>query len=335
MKEALDKATIMLTLILTVGFVLLCVLGVGTFPAAHTYFVVSQMNHPLLTHDPTKPLKLSKLKLREVLGRGTFGIVHRASYYGLCVAVKQLTPINDEDGMVEREIDLHRRLQCPTLLRMYGVCKDRFNVYLVLEYALYGSLRKVCRGTGINAHNCINAEGVDVSLEQRMQWLTDIMAAVSYLHKHNVLHRDIKCDNVVLRADMRALLGDLGLSINLTSRRSHASSQGVGTCVFRAPEVSEPGGYKASADVYSFGITVMELLLSSIPGSREHGLDDMQSLSETCPELEFQLQKLRFIAERCTSHTPGDRPCATQVLQWLDNVTYLCWSNPRIDDHDW
>jgi serine/threonine protein kinase len=118
--------------------------------------------------------------------------------------------------------------------------------------------------------------GVDVSLKRRVQWLKDVIEAVSYLHQHNVLHRDIKCENVLLHEDMRAVLGDLGLSKKLSSSR--ARSRGVGTCVFRAPEVESTEGYKSSADVYSFGMTVMELVLSSSPGSREHGLEERKAL---------------------------------------------------------
>jgi serine/threonine protein kinase len=169
-----------------------------------------------------------------------------------------------------------------------------------------------------------------------------VIEAVSYLHQHNVLHRDITCEHVLLHDDMRSLLGDLGLSKKLSS--SHARSQRVGTCVFRAPEVESIEGYKPSADVYSFGMTVMELLLSSNPGSPEHGLKIMQSLRETCPELAFQLEKLRRIAEHCTLPIPDDRPLATQVLQWFNNdwhtaevpevrsVPLLIESH--IDDHD-
>jgi serine/threonine-protein kinase TNNI3K len=141
---------------------------------------------------------------------------------------------------------------------------------------------------------------------------------------------------------MRALLGDLGLSKELSSSR--ARSQGVGTCVFMAPEVESIEGYKSSADVYSFGMTVTELLLSCKPGSRKHGLEEMQNLRETRPELAFQLEKLQRIAEYCTLPIPDDRPLATQVLQWLNNDRYTvevpeARSAPlliesHIDDHD-
>jgi serine/threonine protein kinase len=168
--------------------------------------------------------------------------------------------------------------------------------------------------------------GVDVSLKRRVQWLKDVIEAVSYLHENNVLHRDIKCANVLLHEDMRALLGDLELSKKLSSSR--ARSQGVGTPVFMAPELESIEGYKSSADVYSFGMTVMELLLSSSPGSREHGLEEVQTLRETCPELAFQLENLRRIAEHCTRRQTacysGSTTTGTQQ-KFLRSVAYLCW----------
>jgi hypothetical protein len=89
---------------------------------------------------------------------------------------------------------------------------------------------------------------------------------------------------------------------------------------------------------------VMELLLSSNPCSREHGLEEMQSLRETYPELAFQLEKLRLIAEHCTLPIPDNRPRATQVLEWLNNDSHTAevpevrsvplLIESRIDDHD-
>jgi serine/threonine protein kinase len=69
---------------------------------------------------------------------------------------------------------------------------------------------------------------LDVSLQRRVQWLTDVMNAVRYLHERKVLRRDIKCDNVLLRKDMTALLGDFGLSKLLSSGRQEACSSSVG-----------------------------------------------------------------------------------------------------------
>jgi GTPase SAR1 family protein len=152
--------------------------------AARELWPQSKENHPLLTHVPTEPLELSKLKLGEILGRGGFGLVYRASYDGLCVAAKQLTPLNDKESlMVRREIESHSKYPYRTLLKMYGACEseDGVHVYLVLEYALYGSLKAVCFKTRVTAHDCKNSMGVDVSLERRVQWLKDVIEAVSHL----------------------------------------------------------------------------------------------------------------------------------------------------------
>jgi serine/threonine protein kinase len=275
----------------------------------------------------------SRLFFLHVIGTGAFARVDLALYDLRLVAVKKLNPISDEERtVVQNEIELHRKLQCRTLLRMYGTyeSRDGVDVHLVLEYAHYGSLRGVYKGTHLAERPWKKMRGVDgdvdvdVSLEQRVRYLRDVLEAVSYLHGERVFHRDIKCDNVLIREDMTALLGDLGLSRQLSASQSRASSKEVGTPVFRAPEVnaSTPDGYKCSADIYSIGITIMELLLSEIPPNPTKGQEHLQRLRTECPGLAFPLEQLRRIAMHCTVVAPEDRPCADQVLQWLSVDLY-------------
>jgi serine/threonine protein kinase len=82
-------------------------------------------------------------------------------------------------------------------------------------------------------------------------------------------------------------------------------------------------GYTFSADIYSFGITIMELVLSIVPASRERGLEEIRELSLECPKLASDLEKLRRIAEHCTLSRPDDRPDAAQVLHWLSDEWYV------------
>jgi serine/threonine protein kinase len=76
-----------------------------------------------------------------------------------------------------------------------------------------------------------------VSLRRRVQWLHQIVQTVQYLHDRRVMHRDIKSDNILLRADLTAVLADLEFSRRLGSELSGASSA-LGTPMFMAPEMA-------------------------------------------------------------------------------------------------
>jgi serine/threonine protein kinase len=88
----------------------------------------------------------------------------------------------------------------------------------------------------------------------------------------NSTHRDIKCENVLLRKDRTSLLGDLVLSRELSRTWSRASSLGVRTELLRCNTIPMDASFLA--DMYSFGMTTVELLLSShLPTSRDLSLD--------------------------------------------------------------
>jgi GTP-binding protein EngB required for normal cell division len=275
-------------------------------PAEH--HPLSQQSHPL-----DEELEFLKLRIHAtILGTGSFGQVHRGSYDGVVVAVKKLNPIDDKDReMVEREYLMHKQFQGSTVLRMYGRCADPddcFSVYLVLQYARHGSLNKVCSRAPVWESDC-NAQGLDVSLRQRVQWLRDVINAVHYLHENNVLHRDIKCDNIMLDESLTAFLGDFGLSRKLDS--FCMLTDGVGTSPFKAPEVNDQS-YSTSADIYSFGITILQLLLGYCPGTPMHGIDELREKCASHPEYEL-IDKLCKMAIQCTETVPEMRPSAVEL----------------------
>jgi serine/threonine protein kinase len=173
---------------------------------------------------------------------------------------------------------------------------------MVLEYAPYGSLGSVCKSS-VSEGECI-AEGIDVSLRQRVRWLHQIVQAVQYLHNCHVMHRDIRPDNVMLRADLIAVLADLEFSRRLGSELSGASSE-LGSLGFMAPEMkSQQDRYTYSADVYSFGMTIVSILVGSIYPVRDECLSRLMELDKVIPHHSSCLGLLHDIAERCTRPEP-------------------------------
>jgi serine/threonine protein kinase len=265
-----------------------------------------------------KPLDPNKLKVTGMLGRVLLG-----EYDGRTVVVKESGP-NEKylrSGLIE--CSAYESLRCPTLLQSLGHCEHHDKkqgklLRLALEYAPFGSLGSICKQTLSGGER--TADGLDVSLRQRVQWLQHIIKAVYYLHKCGVMHRDIKPYNVMLRADLTAVLADLQSSRRLGSELSGVSSV-LMTSGFIAPEIQAQQDRRTyAADVYSFGITIVSVLVGSIYPVRDACLGQLMELSEVIPHYSSRLALLHDIAERCTRSEPQRRPSARKLRSWFDRL---------------
>lgn len=94
------------------------------------------------------------------------------------------------------------------------------------------------------------------------KWCIKILKGLQYLHDRKVIHRDIKCDNILVNSETADIkIGDLGLSTSLTA--SHAESV-LGTPEFMAPEFYEEN-YGTSVDIYAFGMSLIQMLIGETP----------------------------------------------------------------------
>jgi serine/threonine protein kinase len=269
---------------------------------------------------PRPALDASKLELMGTLEGYTH--VWKGKYDGRTVVVKEFGPDEEylRNGLIECRA--YETLCCPTLLGYVGHCemhdKKGKLLRMVLEYAPYGSLKNVCKSAASEGER--TAEGMDVSLRQRVQWSQHIVQAVQYLHNCHVMHRDIKPDNVMLRADLTAVLADLEHSRRLGSELSGASSE-LGTWGFMAPEMeSKQGHYTYATDVYSLGITIVSIWVGSNCPSRDECLSQLTKLDKVIPHHSSRLGLLHDIAERCTRPEPRQSPPAQILCGWFDRL---------------
>jgi serine/threonine protein kinase len=93
--------------------------------------------------------------------------------------------------------------------------------------------------------------------------LGDVATGMAYVHAHNILHGDLKPDNVLLKYEEQGLVckvADFGLSVKMPANRTHMSNVGHGTALYMAPEVVAQKRVSKAADVYAFGVLVWELV---------------------------------------------------------------------------
>ncbi|XP_017424949.1 uncharacterized protein LOC108333936 isoform X2 [Vigna angularis] len=262
-------------------------------------------------------------ELRE-LGSGTFGTVYHGKWRGSDVAIKRIKKScfagrssEQERLTIEfwREADILSKLHHPNVVAFYGVVQDGPGATLatVTEYMVDGSLRNVLLRK-------------DRYLDRRKRLIIAMDAAfgMEYLHSKNIVHFDLKCDNLLvnLKDPLRPIckVGDFGLS---KIKRNTLVSGGVrGTLPWMAPELLNGSSNKVSekVDVFSFGIVLWEILTGEEPYANMHygaiiGGIVNNTLRPTIPsycDLEW-----KTLMEQCWAPNPAVRPSFTEIARRL------------------
>lgn len=203
----------------------------------------------------------SELTIQNMLGEGSFGAVYRAEHKASKaeVAVKVIPTNDDEFDKIKGEIDILSRCDSPYIVG-YFECfiKNTPNkpaeMWIVMEYCEGGSMSDLLE-LGSVPEDIIRAVSASIVL------------GLQYLHGvANVCHRDIKCGNVLLTDDAFVKLADFGVSAELTNTINKRKTV-VGSPFWMAPEVIRESHYDGRADVWSLGITVIEMAEGTPPHS--------------------------------------------------------------------
>ncbi|PNY12488.1 mitogen-activated protein kinase kinase kinase 1-like protein, partial [Trifolium pratense] len=183
-----------------------------------------------------------------------------------------------------------------------GFASDESKLYIFIELVTKGSLR--------NLYQRYTLRDSQVSAYTRQ-----ILHGLKYLHDQNVVHRDIKCANILVHASGSVKLADFGLA-KATKLNDVKSCKG--TAFWMAPEVvkGKNKGYGLPADVWSLGCTVLEMLTGEIPYSN---LECMQAIfrigkGEPPPIPDTLSRDAKDFILQCLQVNPDNRPTAAQLL---------------------
>jgi serine/threonine protein kinase len=187
-------------------------------------------------------------------GKGAYAAVYKGVHIptNTIVALKiiDLDTADDDTADIQREVALLSTLRAENnnITKYYGCYLDGPRVWIVMDFASGGSVRTLMKSL---------KGGI---LEER--WIVVIvretLIALSYLHKSNVIHRDIKTANILIESTGKVVLCDFGVSALLSSSHSKRTTF-IGTPHYMAPEVLTSSSYDSKADIWSLGITLYEM----------------------------------------------------------------------------
>ncbi|MBZ0274779.1 MAG: serine/threonine-protein kinase PknK, partial [Anaerolineae bacterium] len=258
-------------------------------------------------------------ELKEQLGAGGFGAVYRAFQTAVRreVAIKVILPeyANHPDFIrrFEAEAQLIARLENLHIVPLYDFWREPNSAYLVMRFLRGGSLRHSLRQHGAWA------------LPDAGRLLDQIAGALTVAHRHGVVHRDLKPDNILLDEEKNAYLADFGIAKdleNMTGMGDFDEGDGViGSPSYLSPEQIKSQPVTPLCDIYSLGIVLYELLTGmppfhGVPASTllmKHLSDPLPDLREIRPDMPYELNE---IIVRATAKEPQDRyPDALSVAE--------------------
>ncbi|KAH8484267.1 hypothetical protein H0E87_028637 [Populus deltoides] len=240
------------------------------------------------------------------IGKGSFGSVYKGSdEKGSFFALKEVSLGNKKSlGLLRNEIAILKRLDHENIIQYYGTDRDEEMLYMFLELVSHGTLEQAYK-------NCPFKES------QVSHYTRQILQGLKYLHGCNVIHTDLKCENILVTEFGNIKLADFGLSKCMEDGQS--LKPGSRSSLWMAPEVANPksGGYDFRADTWSLGCVVVEMSTRKSP---QYNASNTLALERairkgTGPIIPDSLsQTSKDFIKKCLQPDPNKRPTAAELL---------------------
>mmetsp|Transcript_7003 Transcript_7003/g.10279 ORF Transcript_7003/g.10279 Transcript_7003/m.10279 type:complete len:1150 (-) Transcript_7003:1-3450(-) len=262
-------------------------------------------------------IPFEELSLIKIVGSGNSGAqVVLATWNGISVAVKKFR-CSDRSLLqeFEEELTLLGSLHHPHIIRCYGACISMPNIALVTEFCPNGSISERLRDIDPNDESTL------FSVEQKLTILYQICSGMIYLGNKNIIHRDMKSDNVLFDSHDNIKIIDLGVA----KRKSNQGNltQMVGTPYCMAPEIVLGKNYDFKCDVFSFSMIMFELFSENPDPFGEVVPSNINVQIATDEKVRPDLKQLKpntppsipSLIARCWKASPSERPTFTELQE--------------------
>ncbi|XP_066522229.1 serine/threonine-protein kinase 4-like isoform X2 [Hoplias malabaricus] len=244
----------------------------------------------------------------EKLGEGSYGSVFKAHYKetGEIVAIKQV-PVESDLQEIIKEISIMQQCNSPHVVRYYGSYFKNSDLWIVMEYCGAGSVSDIIR-----------LRNKTLSEDEIAAIVQSTLKGLEYLHFMRKIHRDIKAGNILLNSEGQAKLADFGVAGQLTDTMAKRNTV-IGTPFWMAPEVIQEIGYNCVADIWSLGITAIEMAEGKPPYADIHPMRAIFMIPQNPPPTfrnpDQWTELFRDFVCQCLVKNPENRATATQLLQ--------------------
>ncbi|GBG33804.1 Serine/threonine-protein kinase 4 [Hondaea fermentalgiana] len=255
-------------------------------------------------HDPEELYEL----LSE-LGEGSYGSVFKARHKpsGRMCAVKIVPTESEDTEELRKEIDYLKKGKHDFVVGYHGSYQQEGLIWIIMDLCEAGSVSDLMRATRSTLSES-EIRGIAVCM----------LLGLRHLHDQRMIHRDIKAGNILLTNDGIAKLADFGVSKQLSTIQSKADTT-IGTPFWMAPEVIQDGRYKTNADVWSLGITLIEMAEGEPPFTNLHPMRALFVIPKKPPATfkdpeQWSPEMNDFLAQ-CLIKEPSLRKSCAELLQ--------------------
>lgn len=308
----------------------------ATVTAAAASLSLSSSVKPRQRHD--WEIDPSKLIIKSVIARGTFGTVHRGVYDGIDVAVKLLdwgeeghrtdAEIASLRAAFTQEVSVWHKLDHPNVTKFIGATMGSSGLNIQTENGHIGMPSNICcvvveylPGGALKSYLIKNRRR-KLAFKVVVQMALDMARGLSYLHSQKIVHRDVKTENMLLDKTRTVKIADFGVARVEASNPNDMTGE-TGTLGYMAPEVLNGNPYNRKCDVYSFGICVWEIYCCDMPYP-DLSFSEVTSavvrqnlrpdIPRCCPS------SLANVMKRCWDANPDKRPEMDEVVSMIEAI---------------